>query len=321
MATIKKVGDEYFVEFYGNGLLFQKWAGKNLEYAEKMCVEIEESLKREGTSIFTVKEADFDIFYDEFCAWAQKEHFSKTYKRFKTVFDSFRCFFKAQYPDAKKIKIITPFVIEQFKEQLLSQQPPLKPQAINFQLYLLRFIFEDAIKRGYLNDNPTLHVKFYGLKHSYYKKFTSFEKMTEIAQSLCEPAKTIARTILFTGLTLEEIKKLTWQDVHLGERRIRIRFNSRERDIPIVQELYEMLVNFKKDSSKPIFGHLDANAIDNLLQPYRLSWPDFRHGFALHLLEKKMPLLSVYKLLGLSDIAQVMIYAPYDQTVDISRKL
>ena len=180
MGKIIKIGDQYFVEFIGNGLLFQKLAGQDKLKAEQMLKDIEESLVKEETDIFIVKE----MGYREFCQKLMKhieENFAlKTQTRLLSAWNHFYSFLERNYPNLTKLKEITPAVIEQYKAELMKELSSKKERLISFTVFLLRVMFEFAVKSRGLNDNPTLHVQMnYGKR-----KFDRMIYNVEFAEKL-----------------------------------------------------------------------------------------------------------------------------------------
>lgn len=180
MGKIIKIGDQYFVEFTGNGLLFQKLAGPDKSKAEKMLEDIEESLVKEETDIFVVKEIDYKEFCQKLTKYIEESFALKTQMRLLSVWSHFHSFLDRNYAHLTKLKEITPAVIEQYKSELVKELSSKKESLINFTIFLLRVVFEFAVKIRGLNDNPTLHVKInYGKR-----KFDRTIYNTEFAEKL-----------------------------------------------------------------------------------------------------------------------------------------
>ncbi len=159
MGKIIKIGDQYFVEFTGNGLLFQKLAGSDKSKAEKMLKDVEESLVKEETDIFVVKEMDYREFCQKLTKYIEESFALKTQKRLLSAWNHFHSFLERNRPNLTKLKEITPAVIEQYKAELMKELSSKKELIISFTIFLLRVMFEFAVKSRGLNDNPTLHVK------------------------------------------------------------------------------------------------------------------------------------------------------------------
>ena len=156
MAEIIKRGDEYFVCFYGNGLLFEKYAGKDKSHAQKILKEIKDSLPQ-GAMSNVVPDVEIDIFLDQYLTAAKKNHTAVTCQRFKGVAEDFKQFMTQKFSPGTKLSKVTTNVIEQYRDGL--RQEGREAQEINFRLFLLGNILEHAIKKMYLNDNPMLHVR------------------------------------------------------------------------------------------------------------------------------------------------------------------
>ncbi len=159
MAKIIKVGDNYFVEFIGNGLLFQKLAGPDKSLADKMLKDIEESLRKEDVNIFQVKEMSYAEFSQKLTTYLTETFPLKTQKRLKSTWSHFDSFLKRNYPQLTKLREITPSVVEEYRVSLIKELSSENERIINFTLFLLRVVFEFAVKCRGLNNNPTLHVK------------------------------------------------------------------------------------------------------------------------------------------------------------------
>lgn len=152
MAQIKKVGDKYFVEFFGNGLRFEKFAGNDLETANKIRKQIEESLQNQH-ELYRDRFLELDVFFTEYLEFAKKEYPWKTVKRLNTLSGHFQEFIAQQRPDVVFIQQVTPRVIDEYARVC-------NPKRVNFTIFLLAFIFEYGIKKNYINDNPTVHFRW-----------------------------------------------------------------------------------------------------------------------------------------------------------------
>ncbi len=158
MGQVRKIEGEYYIEFYARGLLYQKKAGTDEEIAKQLLVEIESKIAQGEMSIMT-RDVDIDIFFKTFLEYAFLEYPTKTYHRYRSLVAHFFEFIKIQSLELNKLSEITPRVIEDYRIYLMKIRK-IKPRLINFTLYLLRDILDYSIKLGYLNDNPTVHIRF-----------------------------------------------------------------------------------------------------------------------------------------------------------------
>ncbi len=161
MGDIKKIGDEYVIEFFARGLNYRQKAGKDRAQAESLLKDIEGKIAR-GEAAMMVRDVDYDIFFHDFLSEASRVHPSQSVVRFKQLVGGFQDYLKSECSELKKLSEITPRVIELYKHFLVKQKPSatrsVNPHAINFSLILLKIVLEYAIKWGYLNDNPTTHI-------------------------------------------------------------------------------------------------------------------------------------------------------------------
>ena len=335
MGNLKKIGGEYFIEFYARGLKYQQKAGTDKAKAEALLKEIEEKLAR-GEAALIVRDVDIDIFFQDFLEYARDNYPAATHRRYESSAKHFLSFLPKEAASVVKLSQVMPRVIEQYKAYLMRASScggkiKTAPQVVNLTLYLLRNIFEYAIKLGYLNDNPTLHIRFLALNRKKPRVLTSEEKEILLSRSPRELACVI-KLVLFTGLRIDEVVNLTWSDIDQEKRLIKIhgkkKFNSKiaAREIPLEQSAYTILQELEKERKDPPFVFSDrsgkklevvklrerfAALIKELSLNETISFYTLRHTFAITLLEKRVPLAVLQKILGYEDIARVMIYHPF----------
>ena len=155
MGQIRKIGDLYYVEFYARGLLYSQVAGYDKLIAQKMLEEIEIKITQ-GEALTIVREIDLAAFFEQFLFNAKEEFSAKSIKRFTQTWSHWVNFLTNFYPKILKISDITPSIIESYKTYLAKN---VKPKIVNLTILLLREILEYGIKIGFINDNPTLHIR------------------------------------------------------------------------------------------------------------------------------------------------------------------
>ncbi len=163
MGSVQKIGDDYFIEFYARGLKYQQKVGPDKAKAEEALKTIEEKIAR-GEAALIVRDVDIDIFFEDFLQYVPSEHTPKTVARIKLFKEYFTKFLQSQYPHLTKLSQISPSVVGAYKiflEQSFDKRGRLlKAGVVNLSLLLLRCVFMYAMKLGYLNDDPGLHVYF-----------------------------------------------------------------------------------------------------------------------------------------------------------------
>ncbi|MBP9854048.1 MAG: site-specific integrase [Candidatus Omnitrophica bacterium] len=302
MGRILEINGEYYVEFFGNGLRFQKNAGKSYEAAVEKLKSIELSLETSALKYdpFTLT---VDMFYERYLSFCEQVHPPKTFKRFKSALNHFRQFLDQHISKNRFLREITPRSIELYKQNLIKQFPR-REYLINFTLYLVRDILQYTITLGWLNDNPTLHTPF--LKD--YKKriplFYAEDEIEKIDTKLNDEQRMIFRFLLCSGLTIEELSRLKWEHVNVQARTIDvetfIQNTSYARIIPMDYQLLEIVKNIEKRNEQFVFDHPSLPAYINRRR--------IRNTFVKRLLEKGVSLSQLYKLIGLNDIAKIFRY-------------
>ncbi len=168
MAEVRKIGEEYFVEYYAQGLLFRKIGGKTLEEAQQVLKKIEDSLPDQH-HWYKTREDPFNDVFTNFLKLVESEYSPITYARFDAVTQDFKRFLSLNFPQYKLISHITPIVISRYVSYLSAElnlkNDRKKSRYINFSLLLLSEIFSQAINWGAVNDNPVLHIKPFGRQY------------------------------------------------------------------------------------------------------------------------------------------------------------
>ena len=162
MGEIRKIGDDYFIEFHARGLLYQKKAGKGKAAAEQLLKEVEDKILN-GEMGTIVRDVNVDIFLYDFLEECQKVHTPRTTDRFRSLTEHFKKFLKKEYPSLETLSQLTPAVCDHYKLSL--KQTVYLPgryiseRFVSFSFILLKDLFDFGIKLGYINDNPTAHVR------------------------------------------------------------------------------------------------------------------------------------------------------------------
>jgi hypothetical protein len=155
MGKIRKINDLYYIDFVARGLLYSQVAGNNLEEAQKLLLQVEEKIAG-GEALTITRHIDLPDFYERFLSEASAQYSPKSVKRFSATIKHFSSFLNENFPQVYQLAQLTPAIIESYKVYLVKTQ---KPKIVNLTILLLRDILEFGIKLGFLNDNPSLHVR------------------------------------------------------------------------------------------------------------------------------------------------------------------
>ncbi|HLO76647.1 MAG TPA: site-specific integrase [Magnetospirillum sp.] len=249
------------------------------------------------------------------------------------------------------LKALTAPVIAEYKDRLLSSK--LAPATVNRYLAAIKAILNRAkAEWGTLAVVPT--IKLLPLDNMRYRWLTEDEEAKLLP--VCAPhLRDLVTFLIDTGARLREATRLTWNEVDLDRKpRSAVRFmdtkSGKPRGIPLTTRTEDMLRRLKaecpegesrvflyrpvgrgglgKDDTKcgkalPFdnpFGTWDTARKRVGLEDLNLH--DLRHTFASRLVMRGVPLLTVSKLLGHSNITMTMRYAhlapdAYDAAIDL----
>lgn len=157
MGGIYKIGNQYFIEFMARGLKYQQLAGSDENAARALLSSIEEKVKN-GEALAIVRDTPLVLFLSEFSRSIAGKYSSRTIRRLELAGGHFADFLSTYFESVRLLSDVTPKVIESYRHTAIKAKA--RPWRINFTLILLREIFEQAVRAGYINDNPTLHIRF-----------------------------------------------------------------------------------------------------------------------------------------------------------------
>jgi len=154
MGQIRKINDVYYIEFYARGLLYSQVAGRKLEEAQRLLLQVEEKIAG-GEALTITRHIDLADFYERFQTETRAQFAPKTVKRFAVTITHFSNFLENDFPQVRQLSQLTPAIMESYKVYLVKTQ---ETKIVNLTILLIRDILEFGIKLGFLNDNPSLHV-------------------------------------------------------------------------------------------------------------------------------------------------------------------
>ena len=205
MGQIRKINDCYYIEFYARGLLYSQIAGNNLEQAQKLLLAVEEKIAG-GEALTIVRYIELPDYYERFLTEARTIYSSQTVLRFDATIKHFDDFLKKDFSKINQLAQLTPAFIESYKAHLAKTQ---KVKIVNFSILLIREILEFGIKLGFINDNPSLHLRLLASpKYSQRKPTVRYQTAQQLINKgvglgkLAQLLKLtdIARTIYFADL-------------------------------------------------------------------------------------------------------------------------
>jgi integrase len=226
----------------------------------------------------------------------------------------------------KRLKEFTTGMIQRYADDRMHEthhnKRPYKPATINRELICLSAIFREAVKRQYVSINPVRGVKLLPMDNKIVRYLSDDEEMALLGA--CNVGlRPIVICALHTGMRKGEILKLTWDDVDLDQRLIRVQHTKsrRTRYIPINTVLYGELKALPTYKGVP-FVFVNPDTEDQWCDE-KIAWKyairkskvknfrfhDLRHTFASRLVQAGVQLKAVQELLGHASIEMTMRYA------------
>ena len=322
MATIRKRGKTWVLDYYLDGKRIQKAVGPYKGYADLVLADIKLKIARRRTGLFTA-DKKLSEYVPQFLSYIQVHSKPLTTKRYRQVITHFCNFLDTVEDPPGMLSQIGPPLIEQYKVHRLDS---VKPQTVNTEITLLHHFFRYAVEMKYIASNPTQNIK--KIKRSV-SKTPRFLTRNEIARLLeqCNPnLSSIVKFLVNTGMRFGELQNLEWDDIDWKKKEIHIRIKEHwspkgdERKVPMNKTVQQILRSFEhrerwvfttKTGSQVRQSHTwdrlkiaCQRANLEIVSPHVL-----RHTFASHLVMAGVDLASVSKLLGHKDISTTMIYS------------
>jgi site-specific recombinase XerD len=318
MGTIKKINEEYYIEFYARGLLYQKKAGANFNEAERLLKETEEKITN-GELATISREVQWDIFFATYRDDVSREFPKRTQQRYLNAINHFTAFLAVQNPSLKYLSQLTPRLFEDYRIFLSGQN--ISAKVINLSILILRDVMDLAIKLGYLNDNPTIHVKLLKVQSISPRILTNDQLGCVIAHA-SPKLKQVIKFVLATGCRLTEAFELTFRSIDFEKKYITISPSAEgqnSREIPMSEELLLLLKDLFKNPNQHIFADvIIEDAVHELARIKiscglndSLSFLVLRNNFAKFLMSKGVSLYRLQKILGVEDFARMMKYVGF----------
>jgi len=350
MARIYKRGKHWCIDIRVKGRRIRRKVSTSKKIAELALKDAEVKIARDEFG-FTKKDIAIDKFFNQFIDYSRANHHPTTTSRYRIVVDHFQVFLKEKWPNVVCISQITTQMIDQYKvyrkeswvnpngHEVESEddikeytRKGAKAHTVNFELRVLRLLFNLAIKWDFLEKDPSKGVTRLKINDAKPVRFLSVEECHKLLETSPPDLYPVYFTFLNTGICKAELEYLEWADIDFDRRKIRIRRKedwqpkTGEREIPINSQLLELLKDLKNMNdqglnSTYVFPHKDGGrirvklrekliqiaakaGIENLTKLHTL-----RHTFASHLVMSGVDLPTVKKLMGHSDIQTTMIYA------------
>jgi integrase len=223
------------------------------------------------------------------------------------------------------------FKLERSKQRLKSTGKLISPKYVNRSLAALKRMFNVARQWEIMKDNPCFGVEMFPEKQTK-AEFLTPEECQRLVNAADAYFRPVLITAIHTGMRRGEILSLTWDQIDLDNRIIRLDEGKTIRTeleyVPIDITLAEALSRLPrqgeylfmrikgsgplKDIRKPFLHALDKSGIAeerHRAGKPRLRFHDLRHTTASLMLMAELPLESVQKMLRHKDMKTTQRYA------------
>lgn len=288
-----------------------------IEEIKTILLEILESKQK-------ASDKKFSEAFQIWLSWAEFSLSKKSIQLGKIVFKHFLKFF-----GNRALGEINSLIIDQFLIYLMKRAP--KGYAVYFRT--IRSIFSKFVAWNFIQENYFLKIKLKKVQQPE-RKFLSEEEFYRVIEfEKNRTLKLLYELDFLTGLRLSEIANLTWQDVNLKEKFIKIgseNFTTKSRKtrkVPLSNCSIEILNELKPkvfSIDKPNFIFCKANGFpyspDFISKSFKklirsagfdpqLHFHSLRHSFTSNLVSKGAPIFHVSRLLGHANISTTQIYS------------
>lgn len=350
MGCIYKRGRVWYLDVRVSGRRVRKRVGTSKKVAELALKDAEVSVARDE---FGFSKTDISIkkFVARYHDYSKTNHQPKTTERYRAVTDHLLEFLNTSRKDVVFVSHLTAEVMEQYKsfrreswvnpngrpvrsdDELKSYtRHGARTNTINFELDVLKALFNLAIEWGYLKTNPLRRVKALKADKTAMPRFLTESECKKLLQATPERLHPVFYTFLNTGLRKGELENLMWSDIDLKRRKLIIRHKddwrpkSGEREVPLNAGMIQLLKSLKQMNSvgiksEYVFPHTDGGKLRAKLREKLIliaqkakirdltKLHTLRHTFASQLIMKGVDITTVKNLLGHTDIQTTMIYA------------
>ncbi|MFL0194327.1 tyrosine-type recombinase/integrase [Clostridium sp. WILCCON 0269] len=195
--------------------------------------------------------------------------------------------------------------------------------------HILRSFYNFCYKKELIQRNIALSLEPIKVKRKERIYLLEEEVNSLVNEIESELVKMAVNSIYYTGMRISECTNLRLKDVDFESKVIHVigGKGNKDRDIPISDKLYEILIDYvenkrlKVDGSEYFFatsksGRISPQYINKQINEAvkKLKWDKhvsahiIRHSFASRLVQKNVNLVRIQKLLGHSDLRVTSIY-------------
>ena len=325
MATLRKrkyrSGNvAWFIEDTINGKRIRKAIGQcDKRTAEQIFNKYTKMNDQQKTKI-DLTNTRLNTFLKSYFEYAKVMKSESTIKRERRLVKHFCTFFPKE-----KLSDISFTDLEKYR---LDRLKLISKEGINLEFRHLKAMFNWALSRDYIDNNPFNNIKPVKTPENNLPRFFELEEIETVRSIFRNDSfNKLIEFYLLTGVRLSEALILTWN--HIDFRRYQIKIpseytkNKKHRIINFKNDikLTELLSNLPRRNDNKLFGKKDNGQWDPLWVSKKIStkltkngfpWAtchSFRHTYISHLVMNGVPLTTVKEIVGHSSYTTTLKYS------------
>jgi len=322
MGVIRKKGKTWYIDYRINGKRIVKAIGRSKKIAQLALEDIEVQIAK-GRAGLQIERVSITEFFSNYINHINVNLSPRSAERYREIIRHFKNYLAKLEDSPHYLHEITPLLLEKYKQ---SRVEKIANQTINYEVRILKTAFNFAIKMGYLRENPAKKVSKIKIIKQKLPHFLTEMEINKL-KKVCSPdLKDIILFLLNTGIRLGELIHLTWKDVDLEKKAIRITAKDgwvpkpkQEREIPLNRTAFEILSRKNNNREGYVFKTNTDNIVNHIYTRFKRACKragienanlhTLRHSFASHLIMNGVDIYTVSKLLGHSSITMTEKYA------------
>ena len=303
MKGVYQRGKVWWIRYRFNGRLIRKAIGYDKRLAEESLMAIKGDIVRGEHRLR--KSGDRRLFKEMAAEYLEEKAGKRSLKRDETSLNSLMPEFQHKFLDD-----ITRRDIEAYMKK---RRERISGAGANRELSLLKHMFNIAIEKGYLGENPAKGVKRSKEAPWRYRFLFSEEEIQRLAAAAGPHLRPILAVAFGTGLRKGDILALQWRDIDLEHGIITLTMQKTEDAIripmlPMVREVLERMRTQAKGS--PYIFSFNGHKIGDIKTAFRAAlrrsgllekgyrFHDIRRTFATMLYNRGVVLTKIQRLLG-----------------------
>ena len=306
-------------DFYVNGKRIQKAVPEAESREEALHILLEERIKSFDKPHEIEERREEKIGFRDFASIYHEVHMKTNRRNFKP--DTYRLQTLCSYFKDRDLRTLTPLDIERFRASRLKKGN--SKSTVNRYIQLMGKMLNLAVEEGYLEKNPARKVKPFSEKDTQKERILTEAEEEKLKENSSPNLKPIITHALNTGMRRAEILGLTWNQVDLEARMIKVERtkSGRVRYIPINDDLFKQFLKLKSDNGESPFVFLNPETKQPFLDmktPFKracrisgiegMRFHDLRHTFASRLVANGIDIETVRDLLGHHSIVVTQRY-------------